>query len=106
MSSNQDRITPRQFAESEGEELDLDDAEDYYNYVREHSNIGMREQTVSLLSYCFLGAVVLTFLIFFLHGFEVCGFSLPGNVLNWLGAAVVGEIATLLAIGLRYLFSS
>jgi hypothetical protein len=52
--------------------------------------------------------VVVTFLtmaIIFLQGFnKFCSFELPVSVLNWLGAATVGEVAGLLYIIAKAIF--
>jgi hypothetical protein len=42
--------------------------------------------------------------IYFLQGFRMHGFSLPANVLLWLGGATVGEVAGLLVLCIRAVF--
>jgi hypothetical protein len=49
--------------------------------------------------------VVMTFLIILLQGFRLWGFSLPEHFLDWLGAAVIGEVIALLWIIIKYLFN-
>jgi len=103
VSSNRERIDPKEFAKPDSPNIE---PKEYFEAVRMESNISMREDTMQLLSWCFILSVLLTFTIFFLQGFSFHGFDLPIQLLHWLGGAVIGETSGLLVIGFRYIFSS
>ncbi len=65
---------------------------------RELQNLQFRETAFKYALWLFGFCVISTFTIFFLQGFGVGGFNLPVEILKWLGAATVGEVATITVI--------
>ncbi len=61
----------------------------------------LRGISVISLLWAYGFAIVATFAIFFLQGFQLGGFHLPDKVLLWLGGATVAEIAGLLMMSIR-----
>ena len=70
----------------------------------EYQNLQHREMAFKYALWLFGFCVICTFTIFFLQGFNAWGFHLPENLLHWLGAATVGEVATITVIVYRNTF--
>lgn len=80
---------------------------DFNEYIKGEevlSGIGLREMAAKFLFYAYGGLLVATMAIFFLHGFKLGGFQLEKELLQWLGAATIGEIGGLAAIVYGALF--
>lgn len=65
-----------------------------------------RRQAFGVLLILYTTGVITTFVIIFFQGFKVGGFLLDNTFMSWLGAAVIGELAGLLAIALSFLFKN
>lgn len=65
------------------------------------STLRMRERLLTVLLICFTFVIVSTITIFFLQGFEVYGFNLDRAILQWLGAATIGEVAGLIYLTIK-----
>lgn len=70
----------------------------------EESMIYMREKTLTFLFMAFGFLIFTTMSIIFFQGFNLWGFKLDIKLLNWLGAATIGELGGLLLIVYRFLF--
>lgn len=79
--------------------------EEYFLSDVELHDMELRESAMKWINPTFTGAVILTYVIIFLQGFGLWGFELEESFLNWLGVVTVGEIAGLVAIAFRYVFS-
>ena len=60
--------------------------------------INQQDKIISFLLVAYGGLLLATMGIFYLQGFKTWGFNLDGNLLKWLGAATIGEIAGLLTL--------
>lgn len=72
--------------------------------TRELTEIWMKKAAVVFLFCLYAGAMVCTFLIYFLQGFQWHGFKLEYSLLRWLGGATIGEVAGLAALVYGSLF--
>ncbi|MBA7496880.1 hypothetical protein ES702_07489 [subsurface metagenome] len=69
-----------------------------------YSTIWMRVIAIKYLLIVYSGMLICTFTIYFLQGFKWRGFDLSYSLLNWLGAATIGEVGGLLALVYGALF--
>jgi hypothetical protein len=74
----------------------------YVTAAREMSNISLRELTTAVLLVVFSGSVAATYTLIFFWGFQKI--KLPNGFVHWLGAATVGQTASLLVLIVKNLF--
>jgi len=68
------------------------------------SHIALKDKAVNFLVIAYGGLLASTVIIIFLQGFQLWGFNLDQDFLNWLGVATVGEVAGLAALVYGALF--
>ena len=69
------------------------------------TDVSLKKKIATLLITYFGLALLFTFGIFVLQGFHFLGFNLDAHVLNWLGAATIGELGGLITIMVKSLFN-
>lgn len=84
---------------SEKEELAI---EEFIQKERALSDIGIRETIVRFLLWAYGFSIVATFGLFYLEGLGRS--SLGKELMNWLGGAVIGELAGLFALVVKGVF--
>ncbi len=68
------------------------------------TKLAMQKQALSFIQWIYGWLLFATFLVIFLQGFKVWGFQLDPSFLQWLGAATVGEVASLAILIYKALF--
>ncbi len=94
------RTGPAKYLDGLRHEVERLAVEGYVRRMKAHD----RRFALRFLLWLFAGSVGLTYLILFLQGFSVWGFSLPDEFLRWLGGAVIAEVAAILGAVVASLF--